>query len=105
MDVYTLIRDRANDDYQVYKSKNIRLNIEANVVSERYRLSQIGTGDATKEIVQNTIEEFYGYWLLLKNNSSNKKQTLVNLQILSILQKESYNDFIRCLDVLLITTD
>jgi len=104
MDVYTLIRDRTNEDYQVYKSKNIRyptLMTQAPVVSERYRISS--SNEETKNIVQNTIEDFYGYCLLLKNNSTNKKQTLVNLQILSILQKESYNDFIRCLDVLLIT--
>jgi hypothetical protein len=102
MDVYTLIRDREKEDYQVYKSKNIRYNTEAPVISERFRLSEIGTGDTTKDIVQTTIEDFYGYCLLLKNNSTNKKQTLVNLQILSILQKESYKDFIRGLDILIL---
>jgi DNA-binding protein len=101
MDVYTLIRDRLNEDYQVYKSKNIRCNTdEVPVESTRFLLSQVD--DNTKYILQGTIEDFYGYCLQLKNNSTNKKQTLVNLQILSILQKESYKDFIRGLGTLII---
>ena len=103
MNVYNLIRDKVKGDYQVYKSENIRCNDdEKPVVSRKYSLKDIDAEN--KRIIKENIIDFYKFCLLLKDNNKNKKVTLDNMKILSILQKESYKDFIMRIQ-LLITTD
>jgi hypothetical protein len=103
MNVYTLIREKAIGDYQVYKSENIRCNDEEKpVVSKKYFLKDIDAEN--KSVIKENIIDFYKFCLLLKDNNKNKKVTLDNMKILSILQKESYKDFMMRIQ-LLITTD
>jgi hypothetical protein len=45
------------------------------------------------------LRAFYKFSTELQNNNQNKNLTLVNLEKLSNLQKESYDSFVRDLDL------
>jgi hypothetical protein len=51
------------------------------------------------EAIQEDLRTFYRFSPELQNNNQNKNLTLVNLEKLSNLQKESYSTFVMDLDL------
>lgn len=109
MNVYNLLR--RYDDYIVYVCDNIRCKPSIVAPTKIYRmmLSDCFT-EATSledrlkkdEIRRNIAFQiifFYRYSIMLQNNYPNKETSLLNLQKLSNLQKESYSSYVRDVDL------
>jgi hypothetical protein len=114
MNVYNLLR--RYDDYIVYVCDNIRTkpaipyptNISRMMLSDCFTISIDSTTEERlkkQEIINNIafqIIYFYRYSIMLQNNYPNKELSLLNLQKLSNLQKESYSSYIDDVDLLTI---
>jgi hypothetical protein len=60
----------------------------------------MGAGNYIIHSIVNDLINFFRFSVSLQNNPENKKTTLFNLQILSNLQRESYDNFIRVVDII-----
>ena len=109
MNVYNLLR--RYDDYIVYVCDNIRCKPSIVAPTKIYRmmLSDCFTEptsledrlkkDEIRRNVAFQIIFFYRYSIMLQNNYPNKETSLLNLQKLSNLQKESYSSYVRDVDL------
>ena len=98
LNLYNIIRQQ--DDYIIYKCENIRPNKNF----DGLKITKLTLSDAyghpeMMEAIQEDFKAFYKFSTELQNNNQNKNLTLVNLEKLSNLQKESYDSFVRDLDL------
>jgi hypothetical protein len=98
LDIYNFIRE--NDDYIVYKCKNIRPRVNYNSLQiTKNQLFEVEDIEMLYYVRQNLIS-FYSFSLELQNNTQNKNITLANLQKLGNLQQESYYNFLIDIDTI-----
>jgi hypothetical protein len=98
LNLYNIIRQQ--DDYIVYKCENIRPNKNYDGLKiTKLKLSDVYQHPEMMEAIQEDLRAFYKFSTELQNNNQNKNLTLVNLEKLSNLQKESYDSFVRDLDL------
>jgi hypothetical protein len=97
LNLYNVIRK--NNEYFVYKCKNIRprSNFDALEITKD-EFYGIQDESMINDIKDNLIN-FYKFSLELQNNNQNKNITLANLEKLGNLQQESYTSFLRDLDL------
>jgi hypothetical protein len=103
LNVYNIIRSYTLDDYNVYVFENLRpisgdLSVKVNsYIKSLSDLSKDG-GILVDDLCAD-LQSFYQFSMNLQGNPENKNLTLFNLQKISNLQKESYDTFIRDIDL------